>query len=257
MHGRPKGRPFLFGGEEGYTGDMNKRSGFGVIEVLVVVAVVGILVAGVMVWWHGGGVESLRRQFGSATHPVPTPNPRAGWETYASELDKIMFSYPGNWELSGGVVPNEDWAAEVVKLTSPSGLEITFNTPVDGLGGTCEEGNADCLITVRGHDPLAELVNGQRLHVVQYWNTLQQEGVRRYAMFVTDEKRLSDSEQFYGLYYPMFEGKSMYTNFGNARHREVMFGLTKELPIAEMSVDAFYEQAELRQAELILSSLRY
>lgn len=152
-------------------------------------------------------------------------------------------------------MPNEDWPMEQVELTSPGGLKIRFAVPLDGLGGACDEASIDCLVRVQGIDPLPEPVNGRKMQVVQYWRTQDNGQTPVYSMYVVDESYLPESEEFYGLYYSLFTAKMSNNYFGDLRQGVASFGLSQEMEGVEVA--DFYNQAEVKVAELILKSLRY
>ena len=134
------------------------ESGFGVIALLIAVAVVGCLgAAGWVVYRHNHGT-TLKVASNTSAKTVPTTsaktrteqpvNPYAGWETYTDSQYHYSFMYPSGWTLSstrnvyGETLLSPAQTVDVVyEIIQPVPVETVAFTPtlIDKLSSANED----------------------------------------------------------------------------------------------------------------------
>ncbi|GAA2048964.1 hypothetical protein GCM10009839_63400 [Catenulispora yoronensis] len=85
------------------------------------------------------------------TTPTPPADPYAGWQSATLNYEKATFKYPSTWKLTNTSTPNGTTGnitpgSDQVKLSSPTGLTVTIDTGVSGLGDG-PYGNGEVLAT--------------------------------------------------------------------------------------------------------------
>ena len=124
--------------------------------VLAVVAVAGIAYS-VYAWQQNqklsadvtaknNQIADLQKQANTPTKTTTSTtttqpaDPYAGWQSATLKYEKATFKYPSTWKLTNTSTPNGTTGdiapgSDQVKLISPTGLTLTINTGVSGIGG--------------------------------------------------------------------------------------------------------------------------
>ncbi|HVS79348.1 MAG TPA: hypothetical protein VHD84_03640 [Candidatus Saccharimonadales bacterium] len=145
---------------------MNKsQKGFGLIYSLVIVIVIAaIVVAGVLVYRHdhnktnnSTASDNSSQQTAATNSSSQATDPYAGWKTADLKYEKASFKYPTTWSLSNtstvnGTTGNVSPGSDSAKLTSPTGLELTINTGVTGIGDGLRDVLDSHTMTTLGND---------------------------------------------------------------------------------------------------------
>jgi Tfp pilus assembly protein PilE len=113
-------------------------SGFGIVELIIIVAVIGIIGAGGYVFYtkynktaanNSSTTKSADTAKPAQTQPTTQPaDPYAGWKSYTSPSLKFSFKYPSDWNLSS-VSNNAANTSVTINVFSP---EISTNKDDQG-----------------------------------------------------------------------------------------------------------------------------
>lgn len=87
---------------------MKQDRGFGIIEIVVAIVVLGLIGGGAYLWYTQDRATSEGNPTPTVTptpttspssSPTPTPDPTADWKTYVSSDDRYTLKYPSDWAV--------------------------------------------------------------------------------------------------------------------------------------------------------------
>lgn len=100
------------------------QKGFSAIELIIVLAIAALIgVVGFMVYRNHHKIST-----GLTTARI-TPDPYAGWKTYAIPDEQLSFKYPGDWKLTNKSLTD----VATLILTSPNSESVTQNGRTSNL----------------------------------------------------------------------------------------------------------------------------
>lgn len=112
---------------------MKKQSGFGVIEVIILVVMLGIIGFGGWYLWQANQKPAEQTQ----AQPKEEVS-EVKWLEHKDEVGKYSIKYPSNWKLENEVTRHyDDVASSYVTITSPAGAEVKLRASPGGIGGGC------------------------------------------------------------------------------------------------------------------------
>lgn len=122
------------------------------IAGIVTLAVVVLASVGysIYAWQQSQQPQSTTENKSSQTTPkeeektpspeAPSTDPYAGWLSATIKYEKVTLKYPSTWTLTNTGIPHSESDAvtpgyDKAKVVSPTGLTVTIDTGVSGIGG--------------------------------------------------------------------------------------------------------------------------
>lgn len=108
------------------------QRGIGSILEIIIVAVVVVLIGVV-----GFKVNQIRTNARQSIINSKSTDPTVNWTTYNSANEPLSFKYPSDWKMDPTPPSSDGMAGDTVKLTSPTGFTLVYNSSAGGFGGGC------------------------------------------------------------------------------------------------------------------------
>ncbi len=162
----------------------------------------------------------------------------AGWKTYTSAYEKSSFMYPSTWTVAFKASPGVP--GKQVILTSPSGLKLTYDDFVDGLGGGCNP--EDPHVKIESFEKLSNANGSHSIYLVTI-----DDGTIGLVGSSDFEAKTGDTGSC--LFYFVIDPKN-----GSKTHH-VMF--SEEIQSGVNETDSKVTAADSATAKLILKSYKY
>lgn len=238
---------------------LRTQKGFTGLEIALIVAVVSAVgAAGYFAF------EARSNAINPKTEQTPQPapaksevkkDPYEGWTTFTSKINKVSFKYPSDWKNNVQVESEGGYSQEKGVITSPSGFELRFHNPVNGIGSACP---MPCSIVNKNYqaEKIPSILGKETWVIKQHtYDTadpqLNAKRIGLWQRYSQDDTFDPRSEQESG---PM----TIFAVSLGVGYETVMVrgSYPESSPQAKLDLKQYFELPDLKDAELILKSVK-
>jgi prepilin-type N-terminal cleavage/methylation domain-containing protein len=115
------------------------QKGFNIIEVIMAVAIVGLVAAVGWLYWQNSSTTNVNKDEVQTTQAPSQDEARPSTKTHTSSDIGVAFDYPSTWtseKIPSSAIYDQRAGSETMLLKAPSGFSIFFASyATTGLGG--------------------------------------------------------------------------------------------------------------------------